>query len=128
MVPDAMKRLLLIFFVIFGMALALGEAMVFISEPPEDVPVSPWLLLGLAFVLFLVAFSFVGCIPLKPHLNETVGWVVLALLACLAGCIGFMRLPTHDSAGVEIAIFAVYAVSGLVGAMLAFKGGTAARA
>jgi len=92
------------------------------AVPAEDPRLLPfWLPLAFASVLFLGAFAVVGCLELPTRFKETAGWLVLFLLCCLAGYSGYTRLSTSWFAFVEIALCAIYAISGLVGATLTLR-------
>ena len=119
-----MKKLLLVTFVFTGIALPLAEAFLYTVEPGENPFLPAWLPVTLVFLLFCVTFSLVACVSLKPHIHEAAGWIGLLLLACLGGTIGYMRLSTSGVAKVELGVFVLYAVCGLVGAGLAFRRGT----
>lgn len=120
-----MKKLLLVAFVFTGIALPLAEAFLYTVEPGENPFLPAWLPVTAVFLLFCATFVLVGCVTLKPHVHETAGWIGLLLLACIGGSIACMRLSTQSVAAVEVAVFAVYAISGLVGARLAFRRGSA---
>ncbi len=122
----AMKQFLFVVFVITGIALSLGEALLFLTfEPDEASHLPSWLPLVAAFLLFAVAFTCVGVLQLPAHVKEAAGWIVLLLLSGVAAYVGFVRLSMYGFAVVEIIVFACYAITGLAGATLALRRGSA---
>ena len=110
-----MKNGFIALFIQVGLAVSLGEAMLY------TVYVS-WWTLPVAAVLFLAAVAFVGCIDLRPGWNDMVGWAVLLALSVISGYIGLQSLGIAGWAGgLHLALWVVYAIAGIIGMNMGLK-------
>ncbi len=111
-----MKICLLLLFIFIGMSAGLAEAALY------TVYQQSWWVMPGAAVLMLLALAFVGCIELRSGGNDAVGWLVILGLAILSGYIGIRSFGIASAAGgVHLALCAVYAISGIIGAKVALK-------
>ncbi len=103
-----MKNGLLILFVMLGMSVSLGEAVLYGGL------VSWWVLL-VAVALFLVGFVFVACMELRSGLIDTLGWALILALSVLSGYIGIRLFGISSGGLVHLGICVLYALLGLGG-------------
>ena len=112
-----MKNGFIALFIAIGLAVSLGEAMLY------TVYVSSWTL-PVAAVLFLAAIAFVGCIDLRPGLNDAVGWGVVLALSVISGYIGLQFLGLSGWGGfTHLGVCLGYAIAGCIGLNVELKCG-----
>ncbi len=102
-----MKNFFLTCYVFVGLGLVLGTCFDSASE-------GRWWPLAVSAALFIFAFSFIGCRTTGAVRADTVGWIVLLLLALLWGSLSFLDSGTSSLVPLRIGIAVVYAISAII--------------
>jgi len=99
-----------------GLAVSLTEAILYTAAHGS------WWALPVAAALFLAIFAFVGCIDLRPGMNDAVGWGVVLALSVMSGYFGLQILGLSSLGDFAyLGVCLGYSVAGCIGLNVGMK-------